>query len=263
MWKHDGRSELVVPGSLKLKAYDVKTGEERWLVRGLPSVTCTTAVIDDTNLIFAGWSPGGEDFPMPTFDDMLKLCDDDKDGKISKKEAEKTFMKDFFDNNDTNKDGYITRDEWDAQIKFLKTGQNVAMSIKPGGKGDVTSTHVAWRQTKGLPYVASPLLYEGRVYLVRDGGLATCLDSKTGKVLYTQERLGANGRYYASPVAAGGYVYMTSLDGVVVVIKAGDKLQVAARNKLSKEVIKATPAIVGDTLYVRGDKAMYAFGSEK
>jgi outer membrane protein assembly factor BamB len=77
------------------------------------------------------------------------------------------------------------------------------------------------KQTRGLPYVPSPLFYRGRVYLVKDGGLVSSHDAKTGKAHYLQERIEAVGNYYASPVAADGRIYLTSLDGKVTVLKAG------------------------------------------
>ena len=67
------------------------------------------------------------------------------------------------------------------------------VAVKPGGSGDITQTHVAWKFNRGLPYVASPLFYESRVYLIRDGGMMSSFDAKTGKPFYTQERIGAIG----------------------------------------------------------------------
>ncbi len=104
----------------------------------------------------------------------------------------------------------------------------------------------------------SPLYYRDRIYVVRDGGLASCLDAKTGRLLY-RERLRAEGAYFASPVAGDGKVYFSSKNGVVVVVEAGDKFKVLARNELS-EPISATPALVDNKLYVRTENHLYAFG---
>jgi hypothetical protein len=79
------------------------------------------------------------------------------------------------------------------------------MAIKPGGHGDVTKTHVRWRHERALPEVPSPLYYRRRVYMVRDGGLISCLDAKTGQLLY-RERVGAAGVYFSSPVAGDGHL---------------------------------------------------------
>jgi outer membrane protein assembly factor BamB len=117
---------------------------------------------------------------------------------------------------------------------------------------------VAWTELKGVPEVPSPLLYRNRLYYVKNGGVLTCRDPKTGKAIF-EERLDAPGGYYASPVAADGKIYTASDRGMVVVLEAADTLRVLARNEL-KEPIMATPAIVDNKLYVRTDNQLYAFG---
>ena len=173
-------------------------------------------------------------------------------------------FKGFFDGNDANKDGKITRDEWDAILKFMSEGKNSAFALKAGGTGDVTKSHVLWTKTKGLPYIASAMVYRGQFVMVKDGGMVTAYDAKTGKEVYVQERVAAAGRYYASPVAANGHIYFTSLeDGAVTVLKAGsDKPVVVAKNPKLGERVAATPAIADDTLYVRTEKHLYAFAEK-
>ena len=257
IWAHDGVQEVVAPGGLAMKAYDLRTGAERWLLRDLPAVNCASPVVGDGLLYFASWSPAGEDAPMPTFDDLLKM-DTDGDGKLSKAEAEKTFLKDFFSANDPDKDGFITRAEWDAMVGYLKRGKNRLVAVKPGGSGDITATHVAWEKAKGLPYVPSPLLYRGRLFLVKDGGLASCYDATTGAAKFEQERLGLDGPCYASPVAANGFIYLVNLTGKAATLTAGDKPEVVWRADFGERTA-ATPAIVDDTLYVRTETKLFAF----
>jgi hypothetical protein len=240
--------------------YDLNDGKEKWTVRGMPAACCTTPVVVEGNLVYAGWSPG-QDFKLPSFDEMLKELDTDGDGKISKAESQKSAQfKDFFDNNDTNKDGYITREEWDASLAFMAKSQNSAFVLKPGGTGDVTKTHVTWKVTRGLPYVPSPLVYQGRIYTINMQGRASAFDLKTGKDDFLEEMVGLAGAY-ASPVAANGYVYLFGLDRSVVVLKAGKTPTTAHRAKLEDRVI-ATPAIADDTMYVRTGKTLYAFAEK-
>ena len=257
VWKHDGLKELIAPGGLAMKAYDLHTGAERWVVRDLPAVNCGSPVAGDGLLYFAGWSPAGSDAPMPSFDDLLK-ADTNGDGKISKEEAENTMLKGFFDPNDTNKDGFITRDEWEATMSYLKRGKNRLVAVKPGGSGDITSSHVAWEKKKGLPYVPSALLYRGMVYLVKDGGLASCYDALTGEAKYEQQRLGVDGAFYASPVAADGHIYLINLNGKAATLLAGEKPEVIWHADFGERVA-ATPAIVDNTLYVRTETKLFAF----
>ena len=169
----------------------------------MPAACCTTPVTADGNLFFAGWSPGDpddKDFQFPAFDSILKDNDTDETAP-SRKRSRRARFKDLFDNNDTNKDGKITRDEWDAMVKYAADSKNSAFALKPGGSGDVTESNVLWKQTKGLPYVSSAILYRGQYLMVKDGGMITAYDETTGKQLY-QKRLDATGSYYASPVAA-------------------------------------------------------------
>ena len=258
VWDTNGKKQLVVAGNATLTGYDLKTGTELWAVGKVSAAACTTPVLYNDALIYAAWAPGGSDFKMPTFDDILKGAGDDKLGHLTKAGAAKTPFGNFFDNNDLNKDGKITREEWDENMKALLGGENRAVALKPGGKGEV-----AWAYTKNLPYVPSPLVYRDRLYLLKDGPLLTCLDAKTGKPVYEAERVRAGARYYASPVAANGHIYIAALDGTVVVIAAGEDAPDVVHSVKLPEGVRATPAIVGDTLYVRSDKFLYAFAATK
>lgn len=267
VWDTKDGKKVVAVGYGRLVAYDLKTGDEKWSVSGMPSAVCTTPTADGDALYFAGWSPGDaedKEFKMPTFDELLKQGDADKDGKLSKAESETTFLKGFFDNNDANKDGQITREEWDANLKFMSGAKNGAFAVKPGGAGDVTKTHVLWRKTKGLPYVPSAILYKGQYFMVKDGGLVTAYEPKTGKELYVQERAAAAGRYYASPVAANGHIYTVTLDnGTFTVFKAGEPTpDPVAKNPPLGERVAATPAVAGNTLYVRSAGHLWAFAEK-
>jgi outer membrane protein assembly factor BamB len=262
LWKQDGLAELIVAGSLSLRAYDPMTGGERWRVQGLPAAACTTPVIGGDWLYFAGWSPGKADAPFPGWPSLLEKFDKNADGVLSADEmqGEAAFIKAFdFDNN-----GKVVKEEWDRLMEALRSGENSLLAIKPGGAGDVTASHVAWKASKGLPYVPSPLYYEGRVYLIKDGGMFSSFDAKTGEPAYLQERLqDASGGYYASPVAADGRIYVASLKGKFTVIKAGgDKPEILHQADFG-EPIDATPALVGERLYLRTRTKLYAFGASK
>src|SRR5262249_16109419 len=159
----------------------------KWSVAGMPSACCASPAAADGTLFFAGWSPGDaedKDFKMPTFDEILKQAGEEKLGYLTKAGSEKTMLKDFFDNIDTNKDGTITHDEWDATMKYICASKNSEFALKAGGAGDVTKSHVLWKKTKGLPYVASAIVYRGQYVMVKDGGLVTAYDVKTGKEVY-------------------------------------------------------------------------------
>ena len=260
VWKHNSAEEVVMSGSLKLKAYDLKTGAERWSLAGMPSFTCTTPVVGDGLLFFAGWAPGKSDSPMPTFEQTAAMFDKNKDGAITPDEVKGTPLESFFRAQDINGDGKITVEDSDAMKTMMSKGENLLVAIRPGGQGELGASSVVWKQTRGLPYVPSPLYYHGRIYLVKDGGMVSCYDAKTGAPAYQQERLNALGNYYASPVAADGRVIVASLDGKVTVFAAGGDGPRILHQAEFKERIAATPALVENQLYLRTPTALYAFG---
>jgi outer membrane protein assembly factor BamB len=265
VWDTPSGKQIAAAGHARMVGYDLRTGEERWTFKGLPSGCCPSPVIADGTLFFAGWSPGSDDkeMQMPTFDSILKDLDKDKDGALSRAEAEQTFQG-FFDTQDANKDGKVTRDEWETILKYMSEGKNSAFALKTGGTGDVTTSDLLWQKTKGAPYIASALVYRGQYVMVKDGGIVTAYDVKTGREIY-QERVAAAGKYYASPVAANGNIYFTTLeDGVFTVLKAGAKTpEVVATNPKLGERTAATPAIADNTLFVRTAKHLFAFGENK
>ncbi|QJW95265.1 outer membrane protein assembly factor BamB family protein [Frigoriglobus tundricola] len=258
VWTEGGKKVLVVPGATSLTGYELHSGKEVWAVNKMSAVACTTPVLYKDTLLYSGWAPGGEDYKMPSFDEVLKMAGDDKVGHLTREGAAKTPFGNFFDNNDPNKDGKITREEWAENMKGLAGGENRAVAIKPGGKGEV-----AWTYSKNLPYVPSPIVYRDRFYLLKDGPLMTCLDAKTGKPIYAAERVKAGTRFYASPVAANGHIYIASLDGTVAVVAAGEDAPDVVYSVKFAEGVRATPAIVDNTLYIRSDKFLYAFADKK
>ncbi len=258
-WPPEKPTQVIIPGTLRLVGYNLADGSERWSVRGLPNEMVSSAVAGDGHIFVAGWTHGSGVSRMPDFDHLLEQGDANHDGKLTRAEAPPGPARQHFIYIDANKDNFVSRDEYQAIARIFDGSKNVALAVRPDGQGDVTETHVDWRATRGLPYVPSPLYYEGRLYLVKNGGLASCLDARTGEYRYQEERLGALGDYYASPVAADGKICVASQPGVVVVYRAGDSLEVLARNSLD-ETILATPAIADGLLYVRTATRLYAFG---
>lgn len=267
VWETPGGKHVAMAGHARMVGYDLHTGEQQWSAGGVPSACCSSPVVADGVLLFAGGTASGPEekepeSPSAAYDKQLKELDKDGDGKISREEGEKAF-KGFFDNQDANKNGFVEREEFEMIMKFMLEGKNSAFALKPGGSGDVSESHVLWKQTKGLPYVTSAIAYGGQLAMIRDGGIVTAYDAKTGDEIY-QKRVAAGDRYYASPVAANGNIYFTSLDeGAVTVIKAGAKApEVVASNPPLGERVGATPAIAGNTLYIRTAGHLYAFAEK-
>lgn len=262
VWRHDGTDELIVPGSIWLKSYHLKDGAERWTFSGTSRVACSSPAAGDGLLFSASWNVGGDEgarITMPPFEEFARDHDKNQDGKLTPAEIPNGPVRERFSQMDVNKDGLVTAAEWEGMRDMFAKAGNAVLAIRPGGQGDITRTHLAWKVTRSLPYVSSPLFYQGRLFTVKNGGLISCYDAKTGKPFYQEERLDAPGDYYSSAVVADGKIYLASEKGVVLVLSAGDTLRVLARNDLHAQIM-ATPAIVDGKLFVRTAGHLYAFG---
>ena len=258
-WQREGHDEAVVVGSLRVMGYNLSDGKERWTVGGTEAVSVVpTPVLGDSQIYVMSRSMSGA--KLPPWALFALGTDKDGDGKISRDESPRQFIEEgIFNGIDRDQDGFITANEWNEASAYLAQADYGVFAVKSPSEGELTTNHVAWKHQKGAASVSSPLFYRGRVYVVQDGGRVTCFDAKSGDRPYEQERLGADGDYYASPIAANGHIYFCSGKGVVTVTEAGDTLQVKARNALN-ETIYATPAIVDDKLYVRSERHLWAFG---
>ena len=135
-------------------------------------------------------------------------------------------------------------------------GAPTLRAVKLGGTGDVTPTHVAWRDTKHVSMMPSMAAAGGRLYVVTDKGQATCLDAKTGKVVW-EDRL--PGSFSASPVLAGGRLYVLSDAGETFVLRAGDEYELLARNPLG-ESAQVSPAVAGGRMFIRTKGHLWCVG---
>jgi outer membrane protein assembly factor BamB len=160
-------------------------------------------------------------------------------------------------------DGYsvIPRPVFGHGLVFISTGYDSpeVLAIRPDGSGDVTDTHVAWRQSRGAPNTPSMLLVGDELFFVSDRGIASCVHAKSGK-LHWQERIG--GAYSASPIFADGQIYFQSEQGTGVVIKAGKEFEKLAENLLGERTL-ASIAAADSRIYVRSEKHLYCFGADK
>jgi outer membrane protein assembly factor BamB len=160
---------------------------------------------------------------------------------------------------DHDKNRVISEAEWMQTMSgFAALSHPILLAIRPGAKRNARESHVAWEIRRGIPETPSLLYHRGRLYLLRNGGVLTCLKASTGEELF-RERIGAPGQYTASPIAAGDKVIAASVRGVVTVIQADDRLNVLAQNDFGEEVF-ATPAIVENKLYLRTTDHVYALG---
>jgi outer membrane protein assembly factor BamB len=260
-----GPAELIVPGAYQVTSYRADTGEKLWWARGFSWQPKSLPVIDGDMIYVHGWEGGGEaETPTetPTWEETLAQYDKDKDGRIVPGELEPRMQKSFYLLDlDSRGKGYLNARDWEF-YRARRAARNTLLAIKYGGRGDITSSGVVWRMQKFLPNVPSPLVYEGVLYLVKDGGILSSVDTKTGKILKQARLTGALDTYYSSPVAAAGKIYLFSQAGKATVLKAGGEWEILASNDMDEQVF-ATPAFVDNKMYVRTQTALYCFEETK
>jgi outer membrane protein assembly factor BamB len=143
---------------------------------------------------------------------------------------------------------------------YSASGRNgPTVALRPGGKGDVTETHLVWRAVRGGPHVPSPIYLGGRLYTVNDFGVATCHDAQSGRLIWT-ERI--PDRFSASPIEAGGRLYFSAESGLTYVLRAADTFELVARNDLGSGIL-ASPAVVEGTILIRTQNELVCIGAKK
>ena len=255
--------QLIVPGSYQIVAYAVATGRKLWWVRGLTWQMKPSAVANEDTVFTTGWAPGedGEQRQfLPPFDDVVKEADKNGDKKISAEELPAKWKHSGSWNFiDLNRDGVLDAREWEF-YRARRSAQNVTMAIRPGAaQGDLTDTRVIWTYDRSVPQVPSPLLYQGVLYTIKDGGVLTALDAARGTVLKQARLPGAIDAYYASPVAADGRIFLVSEMGKATVLAAGPDWTILSGSDLD-EPCYATPALSDGRIYLRTRTALYCFG---
>lgn len=253
-------AELIVLGSTRLDSFSLDKGEPLWWMP-LASEGAIGTVVAEGDTIFAS-TKGSAEPMLGTFESLGEPHDKDKNKRLSRQEfAAIEGWAEHFGWLDTDKDDAVTMEEWNI-ARNMGVGEYGAFAVRPGkAKGRLDERAVVWRFKRNLPYIPTPLLYEGALYLVKDGGIITSLDPATGTMVKQGRAPEALGQYYASPVAADQKVYLAGVDGNVTVLKAGASWEVLGVNKLG-EAIRATPALSGGRIYVRTEKALYCFGAQ-
>jgi outer membrane protein assembly factor BamB len=133
------------------------------------------------------------------------------------------------------------------------------LAIRLAHTGDLAgSDSVVWTHQRGTPYSTSPVLHENKLYFVTDNGMLTCLNAQTGQPYYLQQRLPKPYNFKASPVGAGGKLYLATEEGDVVVVKMGEKYEVLATNSLGDQTFIASPVVAEERLYLRSQEALYS-----
>jgi outer membrane protein assembly factor BamB len=258
----NGRTDLVLAGTGKWKGYDPQTGKERWTCNTLLRTIMTTPVVAGDKMYLSVQSYG--DTARVLKFALLQWKDTNQDGKLDMTELDPAFAKKF-KKGDKDKDGFLVDDEIDAAFQApgnMVGGGNIIQCIRGGGTGDVTKTHLVWNLDNKAPSnISSPVIADGRLFLVKKGGISASFDAQTGETIWMRKRIRNFGNYYASPVVGDGKIYVTGENGFIIVVKQGPKLEVLEKNDMQESCI-ATPAIANGRLYIRTLNKLYCISKE-
>lgn len=260
VWEHDGQLELLVPGALRLRAYSPADGKALWWINGLARIVIPTPVTSGPIIYMASWAPGGDSgkrIELVPWDAALVKWDSNHDGELSRSEIDDHEVLDRFYRMDLNQDGMLDQKEWERHAEVFRKAQNALLAIKPAGSGQQSDQAILWKHARGIPYVASPLLEAGMVWLVKEGGIVSKVDAASGE-LVQEERVPGFGNYFASPVAGDKKVYFASEAGTVSIVGSQRDWRVISSRDFH-EKIYATPCLRGDRLFLRTDRALYCF----
>lgn len=247
LW-HD---QVVVAGPIELVAYAATNGARLWSVPKMGVMPIgSPACVADRIFVNNG--------AVPPFEGLAKMKGNLKgNGKLTPDEFPDPSFKEAvlaIDRAYGNGDGAVDQAEWDGALRLMET-LNTLVAIQCTG----SNPKELWRTTKLLADVASPLVYQNVLYLLKDGGVLSGLDPDSGQVLWRERIAETGSRYFASPVAGDGKVFLVSENGQASVVKAGRVFSRLSLNDLGEDCY-ATPALCGKFLLIRTLHTLWAFG---
>jgi outer membrane protein assembly factor BamB len=288
IWNQEDGAQIVALGNGRAYGYDIVTGNEVWYVNGFSRETISTPILGGGRLYLSASRQGGwgdsEVDPEPFWKAMTPF-DTNGNGAIEKEEITLDFtiplrpelpighpgfgiplpsnpeqrkerQLGFFKWKDRNQDGVWTKEEF-MQDMSVGRGRPILAAIRPGGSGDITDSHTEWNLRRGIPEIPSPIYYKERIYLIRSGGLLSCVNAETGEMIYS-ERLNAPGQYAASPIIVSDRLFLASSEGIISVVQTGDRFEILHQTNLLNE-IPATPALDPNSVYIRTKDHLLVF----
>ena len=279
----DNTGKAVNPGRMCVAAYDL-SGQRQWITRpgGFASVWgyCASPIVFEDNVIINGDHDGDAyivALDRKTGETVWKVPRENRirshsvplirkfDGRIQMMVAGSHSIVSY-DTNDGEKHWYTVGPKGRAVASpVFATGLLLVstaypdrefLAIRPDGHGDVTDTHIAWRNGQSVPYVPSPISVGDYLLAVSDDGIASCFNAATGK-RHWRKRIGK--RHSAALVAAGGLVYFLSDAGVTRVVRPGTQFELIAENRIGERCY-ASPAISRGQIFLRSDKHLFCVG---
>jgi outer membrane protein assembly factor BamB len=250
-------AQIVTAGGGSFGGHSVESGARLWTHPGMAPAMVASPVVTGDTVVGFGYGYDG----TPPFAEALTRSDTDHDGRLSVAECGTSAWWIGIAKYYGNRDGFIVESEWNAAHAAIEAPSSlVAVSLVRDAAGAVSAREL-WRYEKSfVAVVPSPLVLDGLVYTIKNGGILTVLRADTGEVVKTGRVGSAPASYSASPVATGGRIYFANEDGILAVVRAGTDWAAIASNDLG-EALFATPALSGGRIYVRGQKSLFSFGA--
>ena len=262
-----------------IAALNLSTMETEWWLNTLTTAIGSPVVKDDVIYINT-WAQLGEKRirgEVLSFSEFLERCDKNGNKRVERDEIDDDLLlfsrvdnpDDLFSTMhykddltftyfDANQDQAFDEQEWNAAVGFLQAyvGDHGMMAVPVDGSGERPVMDISWKITEHTPESPSPLVVGENVLFIDDGGYLSIIHRVSGQIMY-EDKLGAPGAYFSSPLLAGNLIYTCAHNGTVTVLSADD-FSILAQNKF-KEKIGASPVAVDNVLYIRTDKHLYAF----
>jgi outer membrane protein assembly factor BamB len=267
---HAKGDDLVVGGTGMLIGYDPSNGQRRWHAKVLLRNIKTTPVCHQGIIYISVQSAGIANQWLASVDRADTGNNDDRLDKaeiqafVGDLKVPDVFYEKTFDRGDLNKDGFLQGQELDvaflhpdnfAGADFTQAGEDAAaqfiMAIRGGGEGDVTDSHILWKhKTKHTDHIVSPYVAHNRMLLVKEGGIRTIFDAKSGLPTSEPTRVGRGGSFFASPISGDSKIYLAGENGRIIVLRDDASFEELADNDMGESIL-ATPAISEEGLFVR------------
>jgi outer membrane protein assembly factor BamB len=273
-------NQIIIYRRSMIEAYDIGDGSLIWWFATTTGGVSTPLVSNGIVYVNTFTSSGDPEWEknVPSFKTLITENDINKDSVISKEEFPQDlyivarpdageefggtkYLSNFFGMFDADQNNTIDSIEWKNVLKIFEEvfTEHGLVAINPEGKGNITFSGQLWKHVKDVPEVPSPLYHLNRIYMIKNGGIVTCLNAKTGSLIF-REKLGSTGTYFSSPIIAGDKIYIGSRRGIISVLEAADSFNLLSQYDLNENIM-ATPVIVDSKLYFRGSDFLYAFGN--
>jgi outer membrane protein assembly factor BamB len=274
VWK----DQVIIHRMNGIESFGMNAGNHLWRF-DIGTTGCGTPVVIDNTLYVNAWMIRGEKAflgEVVDFRELFETNDTDKDNALSQAEFPNgiiisgrpeghdlgiasnrlwwPMMREF----DHDENNLISENEWNEFAESMQDFANHGLvAVHLGDTGNITLSSRLWKVTENIPETPSVLVHKDLVYMAKNGGTATCVNAQTGEVIYS-EKLNATGSYLASPLLANGFIYFSSYNGKITIIKEGPFFEIVSQVDL-QEKIGASPVALKDKLYIRTDEYLYAF----